>query len=258
MKRVLIAVLGAALLAACASDPQVTRGGGAGVEAVRALAPDARPRVAVAAVIDRTRADASLTQALIAANLRLPGDAYVGADEMLRGVRDMLTTELFASDRFIVLERDDLDAIVAEQIFSEAQATGETAQLPPSPGLEGADLLVVAALTAIDPGVDGAALPIPVPIGDDHGFGILHLRVARGYAAMDLRVIDVRTGRVLNATSVEGRHWRFGADFTGYFDIGHDILKVPGLFRLFRNKPLEQALQQMSIAAIDKIAEAAR
>ncbi|TJY63139.1 hypothetical protein E4T66_05360 [Sinimarinibacterium sp. CAU 1509] len=244
------------LTGACAPTAEISRGGGARVDTLRALDADARPRIAIAAVLDHTGSDDSLGSAVAATNRRLPDDARTTSAQLLEVIRQMITTDLFASDRFIVLERDGLDDVLSEQVFALAPDDG-TATVKPPASLEGADLLVVGAVTAIDPGLGGGALPIPIPIGKDDGFGILQLRAARGYIAMDLRVVDVRTGRVLNATSVEGRHWRLGLDFTGYFDVGHDVLKLPGLVRLFRNTPLEQALQQMSTAAVDKIAAAA-
>jgi curli biogenesis system outer membrane secretion channel CsgG len=253
MRGALLLLLPLALaLGACAQTAQVSRGGGAGIGTLRTLDAQARPRIAVAAVIDRSRADAGLEQAVALLNRRLPEDALLTPQALLAGVRDLLTTELFVADRFIVLERAALDSVLAEQVFGiEA---GGAVELPAAT-LEGADFLVLGAITAIDPGLDGGALPIPLPLGDD-GFGILKMRAARGYIAMDLRVVDARSGRVLHATAVEGRHWRLAADFTGYFDFGYDFVKIPGLLRLFRNTPLEAALQRMSLELVASVAGA--
>lgn len=245
-------LLAAVLLTGCASTPQVSRGGGATLEAARSIDAQSRPRIAVAAIVDRTGATDSLADAIVAANGRLPESALLTPHDLLSGVRDLLTTELFVADRFIVLERAALEDVLAEQAFEVDN--GVAVALPPAT-LEGADLIIVGAITAIDPGVDGGALPIPIPLGRDVGFGILNVRAARGYVAMDLRVIDARTARVLNATSVEGRNWRFGVDFTGFFDIGHDVIRIPGLVRAFGNTPLEAALQQMVTAAVARIGE---
>lgn len=236
-------------LAACAPSTRPGRAGGDAIAAVRALEADARPRIVVAAVVDRSVEPESVGATVAALNRRLPDDVLLTPQSLLDSVRDLLITELFLSGRFIVLEREALDALLAEQAFvSGAQALS----LPPAT-LEGADLLVLAAITAIDPGLDGGALPLPVPLGDD-GLGILSLRAARGYVALDLRVVDARSARVLDATTVEGRYWRLGAEMTGYFDIGGDILELPGLARLFRNTPLEAALQRMSLAAVEHLA----
>jgi curli biogenesis system outer membrane secretion channel CsgG len=248
----LLALPLALVIGACAPAAQVSRGGGAEIAVMRALDAQARPRVAVAAVIDRSNGDATLERTIAALNRRLPGDALLTPQVMLDGVRDLLTTELFMTDRFIVLERAALDTVLAEQVFGVD--AGSALELPAAT-LEGADYLVLGAITAINPGLDGGALPIPLPLGDDD-FGILKMRAARGYIAMDLRIVDARSARVLHATAVEGRYWRLAADFTGYFDVGHDYVKIPGLLQLFRNTPLEAALQRMSIAAVARIAEA--
>lgn len=236
-------------LAACAPPAQVSRGEGAAISVVQGLDPQSRPRIVVASVLDRSSEPESVDRAVAALNRRLPDEALLTPRLLLASVRDQLITELFLSDRFIVLEREALDAVLAEQAF-----VTETLELPAA-SLEGADVLVLAAITAIDPGLDGGALPLPVPLGDE-GLGILSLRAARGYVALDLRIVDARSARVLNATTVEGRYWRLGAEMSAYFDIGGDILELPGLARLFRNTPLEAALQRMSLAAVASITAA--
>jgi curli biogenesis system outer membrane secretion channel CsgG len=243
-------ILLAVTLTACAPSAEVSRGDeGATIPVVQGLDSQVRPRIVVAAVLDRSSEPESVDRAVTALNRRLPEEALLTPQLLLAGVRDQLITELFLSDRFIVLEREALDAVLAEQAF-----VADTVELPGA-SLEGADVLVLAAITAIDPGLDGGALPLPVPLGD-LGLGILSLRAARGYVALDLRIVDARSARVLNATTVEGRYWRLGADMNVYFDVGGDILEIPGLARLFRNTPLEAALQRMSLAAVASITAA--
>ncbi len=252
MLRLGVTVLGLCV-GACATPPQILRGDGASIDAARRIDPATRPRVAVAAILDHTRDRQSLDAAVAALNRDLPPELLLTPALLLSGVRDLLTTELFVSDRFIVLERAALDDVWAERAFARDAAVDDDV---PQPILEGADFIVVGAITAIDPGLDGGALPIPFPVGDD-AIGVLGLRAARGYIAMDLRVVDARTARVLNATAVEGRHWRFGMDLSGYFAFGYDLIRLPGLFKLFRNTPLEAALQRMAISAVDQIAASA-
>lgn len=240
----LSALLLAALLPACAST-SVLRGGGDSIRAAQALDFNARPRVAVAPIIDKTGG------ALISEAVRIGGDGSVSG--ITGGLRDLLTTELFGSQRFIVLERDALTAIEVEQEFSRSlEASSQTAL--PLAKLEGAQLLVLGAITAFDTGSDGAVLPIPIQLSTRGDFGVLSLRAKRGYVAMDLRVVDVRTGRVLSSTAVEGRNWKLGFDFTGFFDIGYDTIKLPGLLRYYQNTPVQEALQKMVTAAVARIA----
>lgn len=241
----------ALLLAGCASSAQVSRGGGDSIRAMQTLSAQARPRIAVGAIIDKSNGalSAEISRASSYGEL-------TPASAVTQSLRDMLTTELFGSGQFIVIERDALDAVISEQEFSQSAQAGAATRIPKAQ-LEGADLIVLGAITAFDSGNSGGAIPIPIPLSERGDFGILNLSAKRGHVAMDLRVIDVRTGRVLQSTAVEGRNWKVGFDFTGFFRAGRSSIRLPGLLGLFSNTPVEEALQKMVAAATAKIAEAA-
>lgn len=239
------------LLSACAGGTAI-RGGGDGIRAVQALDAQTRPRIIVGVVLDKT--GGALAQALSAFNAGRDADEQVTAADLTRGLRDMLTTDLFGSGQFIVLERDALDAVSAEQEFSHSAKAGDLTRMPLQQ-LEGADRLVVAALTAFDTD-RGGAIPIPIPLGRNNGFAVVNVGARRGYVTMDLRVIDVKTGRILSSTAVEGSHWRWGLDVGGYLNTRYRLVKLPkGLVNLFSNTPVEQALQEMVVQAVDAIAK---
>lgn len=246
----------AALLAGCATGAVVSRGDGPSLPAAQ-FEPGlhGKLRVMVGAIIDRTDAgaDGSLDRQLEALNAGRDDPARLTREGVLRGVHDMLVTELFASDRFIVLERAALDDVISEQVFVESARAGDATRIPKAQ-LEGAELIVLGALTGFDAGVGGGALPIPVPLGDRGDWGLLHLRFKRGHAAMDLRVIDARTGRVLSAVAVEGRHRRFGLNFDVYLRGASHRARLPGVLTYFSNTPVEKALQEMVIAAVAHVA----
>lgn len=247
----------AALLAGCASSAVVTRGGGASL-----LAAQAEPglggkyRVIVAAVIDKsdpTKAN-SLGHQLDAINVGEPSVAHLTKDGVLHGIRDMLITDLFQSERFIVLERAALNEVITEQEFSEGARAGDKTRIPKGE-LEGADLIVLCAITSFDAGVGGGAVPIPVPLGKRGDFGVMNVRFKRGHVEMDLRVVDARTGRVLSSVAVEGRNSRFGMDFNVHLWSGGVHANLPGVLTYFQNTPVEKALQQMVTAAVGHVAE---
>ena len=133
-------------------------------------------------------------------------------------------------------------------------AAGEATRIPHGQ-LEGAELIVLGAVTAFDAGISGGALPIPIPLGDRGDFGVMHLAYKRGYIAMDLRVVDARTGRVLSSVAVNGRNSRFGMDFNVHLRNQRRYTSLPGVLRYFQNTPVEKALQEMVTAAVDHIAE---
>jgi curli biogenesis system outer membrane secretion channel CsgG len=257
--RWLPAFLAALTLCGCATSSQVISGGsGASITQTQALASNALPRIAVGAIIDKTGVveTKSVTRQLVLLNAqRKSGDPLTG-DNLLHGVRDMLTTALFGSNKFIVLERDNIDDVMVEQEFSQSGRVGDATKIPMSQ-LEGAQLLVVGAITSFDAGVGGGAIPIPIPLSRNGDFGVLNVSAKKGYVAMDIRIIDVATGRVLNTTAVEGKNWNFGANFTGVFGWRGGGIALPGLLKYFSNTPVEQALQKMVTAAVDKISEQA-
>jgi curli biogenesis system outer membrane secretion channel CsgG len=146
-----------------------------------------------------------------------------------------------------------------EQEFNAQHDTGSTTALPlaaPPATLEGADLLVVGALTSFDGAASGGiALPIPIPLSTrNHDFGILNLQMRTATASLDIRVIDIKTGRVVSTVAVEGSAHKFGAGLTGFFSPGGGYLHVPGLLSAFENTPVEKALRDMVQQAAEDIA----
>ncbi|MGH8441509.1 MAG: CsgG/HfaB family protein [Nevskiaceae bacterium] len=260
MKRIASAAAAAAvtlLLAGCTSAAVVTRGGGASLQA--ALSEPAlggRYRVIVASIIDKTdpAKKESLQRQLDAVNTARPPAEQLTREAILDGVRDMLVTDLFVQDRFILLERDALDEVITEQEFSEQARVGDATRVPPGQ-LEGAELVVLGAVTGFDAGISGGALPIPIPLGDRGDFGVMRLAFKRGYIAMDLRVVDARSGRVLSSVAVNGRNSRFGVDFDVRLRGRHHRVDLPNVLTYFQNTPVEKALQELVTAAVDHIAE---
>lgn len=250
------ALLAVLTLCGCATTSKViSGGGGAGITQTQLLAANAKPRIAVGAIIDKTGVveEKSITRQLVLLNAQnKAGDPLTEAG-LVHGVRDMLTTALFGSDKFIVLERDAINDAMVEQEFSQSGRVGEASKIPMGQ-LEGAQLLVVGAITSFDAGVSGGALPIPIPLSRNGDFGVVNVSAKRGYVAMDIRIIDVATGRVLNTTSVEGKNWKFGVDLASIVGMRGYNIKLPGLLQYFSNTPVEAALQKMVTAAVDQIA----
>lgn len=252
-------VLSLALLLPACNSAQVVRGEGDAIAAIRALPENARPRIAVLPVLDHTPPYGvrSLDLNLVLINLRRPKAEELSREQFTGAVRDMLVTELFSSQAFIVLDRDNLPAVLAEQAFAESPRF-DAATVAPGGGLEGAQYLIAAAITAFDTGSEGGALPIPIPgviNSDVAALGVLNLGFKKGYVAMDVRVLDARTGRVLHSGAVEGSNTKFGVDLAAVAAArGLGVTQVPEVIKLFKNTPVEQALQKMSIAAVAEIA----
>ena len=153
-----------------------------------------------------------------------------------RGMSDMLTTALFQSNRYIVLEREKIEAILAEQNFGmSGRVKKETAAKIGE--IEGADLMITAAITGFDPGAAGGGGGLGGLLGE--GLGAIAGAFKKAHVAMDIRVIDTNTGRILAATSVAGSATAFGGG--GIFLGG----AMGGGLGGFSKTPMETAIRQM-------------
>ncbi len=256
MRPIILLALIAAFTAACATSSRVTHGEGASIAEARGEAADAKLRIAVGGIIDKSGEGKGSLKAGLAA---LNGDGAGSPALFASGVRDVLTTALFQSGRFIVLERDAISDALIEQEFSTEGRASEQTRIPLGE-IEGAQLLVVGAITGFDSGVTaGEGFPIPIPLNGRGDLAILKLKFRRGFIGMDLRVIDTVTGRVVSAVAVDGRATRFSTALTGFARAGGDRSHVhlPITLRAFANTPVEAAIQKMADAAVKRIADSA-
>ena len=250
-----VAVLALFVLGGCASTFKVIGGEkGASISAAQAEAYDGpKARITVGSIIDKSGSTGkrSLGQQLGAMNrLSKTGDAPDAAS-VTSGIRDMLTTALFNSNRFIVLERENIKDVLVEQDFSTTGRVGDASTLPMG-DIEGAELLVIGAITGFDAGIGGGALPIPIPLGRNGDFTTLNIAFKRGFVSMDLRVIDVKTARVVSTIAVEGKATKFGAGVGGLTRTRNSgYINLPVVLSGFSNTPVEKAINKMVDAAVD-------
>ncbi len=176
----LAAVLaGAALLVACQPQARVVTGEEYGLPKPP---PYSGPKAKMAVLAFRNKA---------------AGYGWWGGYKMGSGMADMLTTALFRTNRFILLERQDLDRVMDEQDWADS-GRFDPATLPPKGKLEGAELLVVGAVTGFKDLASGVGVGAGIPplLG---GVG-----AAKSWMSMDIKVVDAATGRIVVAGAVEG------------------------------------------------------
>jgi curli biogenesis system outer membrane secretion channel CsgG len=115
--------------------------------------------------------------------------AAKGSGSIGSGMSDMLTDALVNTGRFIVLERERLDEVMDEQdLGNSGRFKKETAA--PIGELEGAELLIRGSVTEFEP--------------DCKGGSIIIVSGKQACIGINLRIIDAKTGRVVNATTVQG------------------------------------------------------
>ncbi len=154
------------------------------------------------------------------------------------GMADQLTTALFNSNRFIVLEREILGDVLTEQdLGASGRIKQETAAAIGE--IEGAELLIVGAVTEFSGNASGSR----GGLGGFGGgiFGAIAGGFKKAHMAIDIRVVDARTSRVLAATSVEGEATdvNLGGLIGGYGGIGG----LAGGLSGWKNTPIEKALR---------------
>lgn len=158
--------------------------------------------------------------------------------EIGTGMADQLTTALFNTNRFIVLERETLREVMSEQDLGvSGRVRGDTAA--PIGEIEGAELMVVAAVTEFKGDASGAKAR---GLGSLGGIlGAIKGGFQSAHMAIDLRVIDTRTSRILAATSVEGSSTdvNLGALAAGFGGGG----ALAGGLSGWKNTPKEKALR---------------
>jgi curli biogenesis system outer membrane secretion channel CsgG len=120
---------------------------------------------------------------------------------------DMLATALFHSNRYIVLERQSLGDVLKEQDLATAGRIKKGTEAPVGE-IEGAELLITGAVTEFE----GAASGGGGGLGGLGGlgtagrvFGAIAGGIKNAHMAIDMRVIDTKTSRIVAATSVEGK-----------------------------------------------------
>lgn len=157
------------------------------------------------------------------------------------GMRDMLTTSLFNTNRYIVLEREQLDTVLAEQDLGASGRVKKGTEAPIGE-IYGADLIITAAVTEFEgskKGVGGGTRVLGVNVGGG---------LKKAHVAIDIRIIDAKTSQIVAATSVEGESTSFGVRGSSY--VGG---KLPVSLGGFSKTPVEKAIRVCIQRAVDYI-----
>lgn len=156
-----------------------------------------------------------------------------GSAQIGRGMSDMLADALFNSNRFIVLEREHIKEVMDEQDFgASGRVKKETAA--PIGEIEGAELLIRGSVTEFEPNCKGGALLI--------------IAAKQACVTINLRIVDAKSGRVVNATTVEGRSGSVGGGL--FFATGSLPVGLGG----WAKTPMESAIRHCIEEAVKYIA----
>ncbi|MCM8781068.1 MAG: hypothetical protein NC908_04010 [Candidatus Omnitrophica bacterium] len=173
--------------------------------------------------------------------------------EIGSGLREMLVTALINSNRFSVVERQVLSAVMQEQELS-ASGAAQPGSGPQRGKIKTADLIITAAVTEFEPQASGGAAGIGGGGGVGSGIlgGLLGAALNKAHMALDIRVVDASTSEVLAATRVQGQASDIAGGFmTGFFG----GWALGGGLSAYANTPMEKAIRICIIEAVRYISQ---
>jgi len=160
--------------------------------------------------------------------------AAKGAGNVGNGLSDMLTDSLFNTNRFILVERERLQDVIDEQDLAD---TGRFRQetVVPKGELEGAELLIRGSVTQFEPNCRGGSL--------------LLISGKQACVSINLRIVDARTGRIVNSTTVDG------TSGTGGVGLIFTTSPLPIGLGAWSKTPMEEAIRNCIEEAVRHIVE---
>jgi curli biogenesis system outer membrane secretion channel CsgG len=174
--------------------------------------------------------------------------------EIGTGLREMLVTALVNSNRFRVVERQVLDAVMQEQQLgaSGAAASGQTSAQRGQ--IKTADIIITAAVTEFEPQASGGGggLGAGGTLGGSLIGAVLGGSMNKAHMALDIRIIDTSTSEILSSTRVQGQATDIAGGIFGGI-LGNTALGV-GLGG-YANTPMEKAIRVCIIEAVKYIAQ---
>jgi curli biogenesis system outer membrane secretion channel CsgG len=148
------------------------------------------------------------------------------------GMREMLVTALFSSGSYVVIERQDLPGLAAEQALARSRMARE-GQAVTEPPQQMAEIMVHGAVTEFEGEARGGTGQVSLP-------GV-PLSIGRGgktaHMAIDVRVVDVNSGRILGAQRI------VGSAQSSNTNVSATAGGMPMSLGAFRNTPMEAAIR---------------
>ncbi len=166
---------------------------------------------------------------------------WSGQWQMGWGMQEMMCTSLVSTGKFTVLERQDLDAIMAEQDLGASGRTGKGSAAAIGK-LGKSQILISGAVTEFEEKKGG----------EGGGIGFKGFRIGgsheQAHVAINVRIYDTTSGEVLDSIRVTGT-----AD-AGGLKLGYSSSDFGGDLGGFRKTPLGEATQEAIDEAVQRIA----
>ncbi len=171
--------------------------------------------------------------------------------EMAAAIGEMLSTALTNTERFIVLASQEEVEELAEEIDLGESEYVEEGRGPEKGLMEGADILVTGAVTAFEPEAGGGG----GVLGGfkDKAFGEAGLASKTAVIIMDIKLIDIRTRRILKAQSIEAKSKSWKSDMAGGGWV--EDMALSGGLGVYSNQPMEKAIRTVLAKTVDMVSK---
>ncbi len=171
--------------------------------------------------------------------------------EVAAAVGEMLSTALANHEKFIVLaSQEEVDELIDEIELGQSDYV-EEGRGADKGLMEGADVLVTGAVTGFEPDAGGGG----GALGGlkKKAFGAIGASKKEAKILMDIKLIDIRTRRIIKAMSLEGKASKWKADAAG--GGWTSDLAMAGALSVYKNEPMEGAIREVLRKAVEEIAK---
>jgi len=171
--------------------------------------------------------------------------------DMASAVGEMLSTALANNEKFIVLASQEEVAELAEEIDLGQSGYVEEGRGPEKGLMEGADILVTGAVTAFKPDAGGSGGGLGGIT--KKAFGKVGVKTKKAEIRMDIKLIDIRTRRILKATSIKAKStsWKTGIAGGGLVS---DVA-LAGALGTYSDGPMEDAIRTALAQTVELVSK---
>ena len=169
--------------------------------------------------------------------------------DMAASIGEMLSTALSQVDNLIVLASMEEVGELADELNMANSGFVEEGSGPEAGLMEGADIMITGAVTSFEPDAGGKSGALS---GLKKGLlGKVGLDSKKSAIGMDIKLIDIRTRRIIKAIPIKAESSSVGVN-VGASKWGRDV-DLGGSLGGYKNTPMEDAIRELLTDAVDEI-----
>jgi len=171
--------------------------------------------------------------------------------DLAESIGEMISTSLANNDKFIVLASQEEVGELVDEIDLGQSGYVEEGRGSEKGLMEGADLLITGSVTAFEPDAGGSG----GGLGGlkKKAFGKFGVSKKSAEIRLDIKLIDIRTRRIIKAKSIKAKSskWKSGMTGGGWVD---DVALAGGL-EVYSNKPMEDAIRAALAKTLEMVSK---